>query len=220
MWNSQQGIITTPSRMLVPYLILRSAALRNSILAGSVIRLLLSLVLWSNFVSWPISFNTVDDLPIDGGIILFRENGDQTSVSMLSAEVWERQTIHRHIQLTSLKLSTALTAPDPPPTMITPFPKLFAPVASNFGWRDELLLRVLGALAVTWILPSLTCVSKECRAIGPGASSVERDVNVKRPRSIQLHTYVPSTDIEAGCKNKDKVARVLGEFRTYRRAMG
>jgi hypothetical protein len=37
---------TTPRRMLVPYLILRSAAERHSILAGSVISALLSFVLF------------------------------------------------------------------------------------------------------------------------------------------------------------------------------
>ena len=71
-------------------------------------------------------------VPIDGRIILFRENGYRTRISMLNAGV-RKQTSHRYDQLTSLKLSTALKAPDPPPTMTTPLPALFTPVASNLG---------------------------------------------------------------------------------------
>ena len=35
----------------------------------------------------PISIKIMDDLPIDGRMILLRENGDRTSVSMLNADV-------------------------------------------------------------------------------------------------------------------------------------
>ena len=143
----------------------------------------------------------MDGLPINGCMVLFWENGDRTGEPILML-AWGRKHF-RQIQLTSLKLSTALKVPDPPPTIITPFPTLFAPVASNLGWRDMLFLRVQAGWAVTRILPFWTWVWKEWSAIGAGASSMRRS-DFKKEQSIQqLHTYVPRRDVETGYKDKE-----------------
>jgi hypothetical protein len=52
-------------------------------------------------------------------------------------------------RLTSLKLSVAWNAPDPPPTMTTPAPPTSLPDERSFGGRDFFSLVVLAGSAVT-----------------------------------------------------------------------
>lgn len=90
------GKPTTPRRILVPYLILRSAAERHSILAGSVMSALLSLVLCrKDKLKWENHLKRLTMLPIDGSVSFLGENGDWSLVAVLFLQLVKRLLISK-----------------------------------------------------------------------------------------------------------------------------
>ncbi len=154
---NNETLLTTPVRTLVPNLTLSSAAFFHSSLDESVISALLNLVLngLSNdsITGWKLA------APVNWGVWLFGQDGDRVFISILQSVQDASHSIEE--EPTSLKLSTRLKAPAPPPTMIVPLPTASKLVVDNLGGLDIFSLSVYAGFALTYILPSVTRVSKE-----------------------------------------------------------
>ena len=148
--------LTVPVRSVVPYLILRSAAVRHSTADTSVISALLSLVLRSRTSrqSLPNQLLKITKSPIDWGMILLRNYRYTSRISMLQKDQIPVSQVVLTCKLTSLRLSTACKAPDPPPIITTPRPLNGKSEEKSLGGRAEFCLRVRVGSAVTCILPS------------------------------------------------------------------
>ncbi len=87
--------------------------------------------------------------PVYGRIRFLGENRDRRLVPVLIDVRFSLGPASRYAGLTSLRLSVAWNAPDPPPTMTTPAPPTSLPEERSFGGRDFFALVVLAGSAVT-----------------------------------------------------------------------